>query len=580
MKEPDAFLALQSAPQLAERRLQAMKEPDAFLNTAVTEVSRSTFPPYSACSKQTLREIAEIEHVPIRAITAVSASAYRPPTFPLCSASSNDCVSQIRHRRPRAHYLRNRSMLDEYDRRLASIRYVALFVGCLYKVWTFLALCNLTWASVVLLGAFVDELQFADYAMVTFLLIFEAVRLASAAFFTILLTHGLARGSQNPESIKHGKDYHYPRALFTRTFSYLIQPVLVAPAVILPCFRFHDIRAYSNRNMYTSILGFYIVVVCSAVVSFVTLIISVVSFLRFRDPEDQGITRYYDELLQRTISVGVIQADDFEFVQFAYRMLGKEYARHTQPEAVLKNHKKLIEYLYHHRLGQDFLLTFMNDGDAFVQLAAVNMPGFWSSPIYMLDVAPAMFNKGVLEELANKTGFGQVGWAAITSFGMIAMTDPNVLMATRTSRGRSLLDRLTDSVDVRSSKSLSAVRALVRFYHYFYEKNPNEQLVLHIVENEQELVGKLRQLLRDVRVHRLRVYSAYLLYLLGSLDSFCYDAVGAITPMRDKYWFRTEFELLNFIRQKCGFALQPDSFPPGFLRDNSMTIDPHGSRYL
>ncbi|KAH7438750.1 hypothetical protein KP509_04G030000 [Ceratopteris richardii] len=547
-----------------------MREPDAFLNTAVTEVSHSAFPPYSVCSKLTLREMVEIENVPSRAITV------QPSTFPLCSVSSNNRVRKIPDQSSRPQY-----MLDGYDRRLASVRYLALFVGCVYKVWNFLALCNLTLASVVLLGAFIDELHLADYAMVTFLLIFEAIRLASADFFTILLTHGLARGSQNPENMRHREDYHYSRSLFTRTFSYLIQPVLVAPSVILPCFRFHAIRAYSNRSMYISILGFYRVVVCSAVVSFITFILSIVSFLHIPDPEDQGIMRYYDELLQRTISVGVIQADDFEFVQFAYRMLGREYARLTQPEAVLKNHKKLIEYLYHHRLGQDFLLTFMNDGDAFVQLAAVNMPGFWSSPIYMRGLAPASFNEGVLEELANKTGFGQVGWAAITSFGVIAMSDPNVLMATRTSRGRSLLHRLTDLVDARTSKSLSALTALVRFYHYFYEKNPNERFALHIIENEQELVGKLRQLLRDARVHRMRVYSAYLLHLLGSLHSSCYDAVGAITPTNETYWFRTEFELLNFIRNKCGLdALQLHSFQPSFLRDDSMTIDPHGSRYL
>ncbi|KAH7424115.1 hypothetical protein KP509_12G090500 [Ceratopteris richardii] len=541
-----------------------MEEPADFLYSAITPFPSSALPPASASSDQPS--------------TTKESHQQRPNSSDDGHATRS--LAKIGPQHPASSQTKTRNQLDEYEVLLSKVRWAARFVSSAYNLSTFLAFCNLTWATVVLLGAFVDDIQFFDYAMVTALLILEAFRLGSAAFFTILLTHGLARSSQNPEHIIHGRDDQYRRSFLARILSSLLQALLIAPSFICPLYRFRGIPHRPTRT-YISLLVFYLTVICNAVVSCITLVLSTASFVRFRDRQNQGVMRYYDELVQRGITVGVIQADEFEFIQFAYGMLGKEYARIIQPEAVIKNHRKLIEYLYHHRLGQDFLLTFLDDGDAFVQQAAVNMPGFWADPTMGLGLKGVKLSNKVLEEMANKVGIGQVGWAAINSFGGIARNDPQILARTRMSNGRCLLDKLADLVDARSSGSLAAVRTLALFYHYSYECDSEKQAVCPILQNEQGLVGRLNHILRSAKVHRLRLFSAYLLHLMRRLDPSCYKEVDGITPTKDSYWFVREFELLNFVRKQCDLnAVLHNNLPENFLRNGSSFKRPDGTRLL
>ncbi|MCO5600855.1 hypothetical protein L7F22_054971 [Adiantum nelumboides] len=466
---------------------------------------------------------------------------------------------------------------DIYERKLHKARWAARTVGSFYSLSTFIALCSLTWATVVLLGAFVDDLHSVDYIMVTSLLLLEAIRLASAAFFTILLTHGLARSSQDPQNIIHGKDDHYRRALAARILSSLLQMALILPSFVCPIIQFQNIE-YDNPNIYNSLLIFYLLIICNGIVSSITLFVSSASFIHLRDRYDQSILRYYDEILQRAISAGVIQADDFGFVQFAYRMLGSEFTRIVQPEAVVKNHRKLIEYLYRHRLGQDFLLIFLEADDAFVQQAAVNMAGFWADPSKKVGLEEVKLAKNVLRGMADKVGSGQLGWAAMNSFGGIARRDPGILAETRTSAGMPLLDRLAELVDGKSSGSLVYVRTLVLFYHYSYEKGQD----VPVLRKEKELVGKLRELLAGARVQRARLFAAYLLHLLGRLDESCYDDVASIRPTRDTYWFKVELDLFTFIRTQCQIhepMADMLNVPKKFVR-NDDNFGPDGKRFL
>ncbi|MCO5600833.1 hypothetical protein L7F22_054948 [Adiantum nelumboides] len=471
------------------------------------------------------------------------------------------------------------SAVQIYENHLDTVRWAARSVGSFYQFSTFLAVCSLTWASVVLLGAFVSYLPFVDYAMITFLVLLDAIRLASAAFFTILLTHGLARQSQDPENIIHGKDDHYRRAFAARIVSSIVQAILILPNFICPIIRYPNIH-YQGRNLYLSLFIFYTFIIVNAFVALISLICSSASFIHFRDRYNQSALRFYDELVMRAISFGVIQADDFGYFGFAYKMLGSEYARIIQPEAVVKNHRKLIEYLYRHRLGQDFLLIFLDKGDAFVQQAALNMPGFWADPSKRIGLEEVKITKRVLSKMADKVGEGQVGWAATNSFGGIARRDPRILAETRTSDGVPLLERLAELVNGRSSSSLNYVRTLALFYHYSYKK---EKIVPALLQG-RELVRKLKQLLEGASVQRARLFAAYLLHLMGQLDEGSYDAVFAINPTkgRDTNWFKGELDLLNFIRKQCNVnvkEVQPDDVPEGFLRTDDNRC-PNGIEYL
>lgn len=265
------------------------------------------------------------------------------------------------------HENRQKSALEVYEERLRKARLLARCVGRFCMLITF---CSLTWATVVLLGAFnVPDLRLVDYSMVTSLLVLEAIRLATAAFFTILLTHGLSRRSQDPTNILQGKDDHYRRALFARLISTFLQALLIAPSFVCPIIRYRLIQ-YENPNLHHSVFIFYVLIFINAFISSIAVFCSSAAFIHLRDRHDQSILRYYDEVVQNAISTGVIQADDFGFFHFSYKMLGAECARILKPEAVVKNHRKLVAYLYHHRLGKDFLLIYLDANDAFVQLAS------------------------------------------------------------------------------------------------------------------------------------------------------------------------------------------------------------------
>ncbi|KAH7373639.1 hypothetical protein KP509_17G066400 [Ceratopteris richardii] len=456
--------------------------------------------------------------------------------------------------------------LASYERKLNRTRWAARAVGLAFSLSSFFAFCSLTWATVVLLGAYVSNLLLSDFTAVGCLLILQATQLASAAFFTILLTHGLARLSQDPENIIHGRDDHYQRAAMVRIVSSVVQLVLLLPSLVWPSIRLLHLQDQGIRNLHTSLRIFYILAICNALCSLMTLCFSTLSFFYLRDRYDQSTLRYYDELAQRAISFGVVRADEFAFFEFAYRMLGSEYARIVQPEAVVKNHKQLIQYLYLHRLGQDFLCIFMDAGDAFIQQAAVNMPGFWADPDKRFEMEEVKITPRVLTKLADKVGPGQVGWAACNSFGAIARMDPSLLVRTRMSCGMPLLERLAELIDGQSSASLTYVRTLELFYHYSFVKGTS----LPCLPMEKELVQKLKQLLQTAKLMRLRVHSTYLLHLTGYLDVECYDAIDKIRPgvPPDSYWFESEMELFKFIRRQCQMSelLEGLVIERGFIR--------------
>ncbi|KAH7433931.1 hypothetical protein KP509_07G093400 [Ceratopteris richardii] len=463
---------------------------------------------------------------------------------------------------------------EAYERKLGHARWAARLVGLAFILSSFFAVCSLTWATVVLLGAYVSNLVFSDYIAVACLLIFEAIHLASAAFFTILLTHGLARRSQDPEHIIHGRDDHYQRASVARILSSFVQLILVLPSLVWPILRFFRLTEQGVTNLHTSLRIFYILAICNAVSSLMTLVFSTLSFFYLRDRNDQSTLRYYDELTQRAISFGVVRADEFGFFEFAYRMLGSEYARIIQPEAVVKNHRKLIQYLYLHRLGQDFLAIFMDAGDAFIQQAAVNMPGFWADPSKKVGLQKVEITPRVLTKMADKVGHGQVGWAACNSFGALARKDPMFLMQARLSCGMPLLERLAELLVDRSSNTLAHVRTLMLFYHYSYLG----KITVPCLVQEKKLAERLKQLLGAAKVLRVRVLAAYLLHLMGHLDVGCYDDVDLIRPGHpDTYWFESEMELFKFIRVQCGMS----ELPQGYIVDDEfIRKEETGCRYL
>lgn len=442
---------------------------------------------------------------------------------------------------PRPKFKR-KAVITKYETQLSKAKWAARAVALLSVFSRFLALCSLTWASAVLLGAFADELHIDDYSFIVSLLLLEASRLGSSAFFTSLLTRTLAQLSQNPDKINHGKDHHYHRALLVRVVYISLQALLISPSFVLPILRLRNIIHYCSQNLQGSLLIFYILIIFNASISLFTLFCSSIAFICLSNPPEQSILRYYDEILQNALSQGVVRADDFEFFSFAYRMLAKKYASNVQPLAIVHYNKDLLTYLYAHRHGVDTVMVYLDAEDVYMQQAAANMVGFWADEVqFKLELTDVKIPEEVLTKLADKVGFGQVGWAASSSFGGVATRDARLITQTRTSTGKALVQKLAELVDSSSSRSLTFVRTLVLYYSDAHvQAAPLEPYI------RDDLVPKLKVMLATAKVHRLRVQSAYLLHCLHRLDPSCCPLIELIDPTQDTYWYRSELMMLEF----------------------------------
>lgn len=472
-----------------------------------------------------------------------------------------------------------------YEAELKEARVWARIIGILYAISQFLAYCNLTWATVALLGAFLPSLHSLDFAFVTCLIFVEAGRLASASFFMRLLKRPLAYSSQDPKHIKHSADAHYSFSRRARFCSNVLQFILLAPSLVMPIIG-HIFLNYdsSTRNLQMSLRIFYSMAAINSLVALVYLMCSALAFKRLNKPPEQSVLRYFDTVLERAMNCDLVQADDFELFQFAFTMLGGEFRRNVQPEAVAKNHKKLIQYMYAHRVGVDFLEIYLDADDAFVRLAAANMVGFWADKTWDVGVPELKLSEEILTKLADKVATGQVGWAATTSFGVLASNPKGaqIVARTRTSSGERLPARLASLVDDSSSRSLSLVRTLGGFYEQLCHVNEAEETIPKPFEEaEERLVEKLKKLARGAKVHRLRVQAAYLLLLMGiRLES---KVVFAIDPRKDSYWYKSEVEMVELLRGNNIDDMadaHPLQFPPDrspdepFLREDACISPP------
>lgn len=453
--------------------------------------------------------------------------------------------------------VRRAEPIEEYEKGLRDAWRWACAIGSLHACSRFLAFCNLSCATAVLLGAFVPYLVPIDFKLVVLLVLLEGVRLSSASFFARLLTRALAYLSQDPKKINHGQDEHYPRAQYARIGSQLLQIIFISPGLIMSTRVFDShLRDYNSidkvRNVQKSLRIFYGSVMVNSLVALLNVALSATAHfsLRRKFPTEQSILRYFDKVLENATRFGVVQADDFDFFRFAYTMLGGEFRRNVQPKAVAKNHKKLIKYMYAHRLGLDSLQIYLDAEDTFVRLAAVNMVGFWAERTWGVGVAQQRLRlpEGLLMKLADKVETGQVGWAAANSFGALAASTPQwagIVAGTCTSSKLHVPNRLANLVDDSSSRSLSLVRSLVGFYEQLCKEKKEAPMPFESADTD--LVPKLKKLAREARVHRLRVQAAYLLRLMNK-ECDCMVILG-ILPTSDDYWFQSEVSMLQLLRK-------------------------------
>lgn len=427
------------------------------------------------------------------------------------------------------------SVIDAYEGQLAKARLGALGVGALQSACRFLAYCNLTWATVVLLGGFVSSIDSLDFRVVSALLLLEAGRLASAIFFSRLLNKALVRLSQNPALLKL-EDSQPKLAIKLRVLSQMGQTVFILPSIVLPSMRLRVVNS-DVHNLLVSLKIFYILALINSAVGLAAVAVSTWYLIHPFHKTEQSIQRYYDEILQRTFDNGFVQADEFDFFDFAFKMLGKEFARNVQAPTVKKHHEQLLAYMYCHRLGVDFLQIYLDSENAFVQLAAANVVGYWAAEkLIVNDRLP----KSLLTKLADKLGPGQVGWAAANSFNALSKLDVGAVLESTGTDKTPVLATLMEMVEPSNKRSLVLVRVLITLVSISKET----------VGESVRLAQKLETMLREGGIHRLRVLAGYLLLKMEMLNfEACKPLIETIDPTEDDYIYSSELNMLNELRK-------------------------------
>lgn len=430
---------------------------------------------------------------------------------------------------------RRSDLIDLYEAKLAKAEWGAWGVGALQNVCRFLAYCNLTWATVVLLGGSVSSLGSADFRVVTALLLLEAGRLGFAIFFSRLVRKALVKLSQNPPLLKR-EDIRPTLATALRALSQVGQTICISPSFALPIIRLRVLQHSSVHNLLFSLRIFYTLALMNASVGLAAVACSIVFLILLFEKTEQSIQGCYDEILQRTLESGIVQVQDFDFFDFAFKLLGKEFARNAQPLTVKKNYELLLNYMHAHRHGVDFLQAYLDRSDeVFVQQAAANMVGFWADQNQSVKWLP----KSLLTKLADKLGPGQVGWAAANSFNAVAKIDARLVLQTESSDKTTVLAILMEMVDHSSSRCLVCVRALISLVDASKDT----------MKNSTELVQKLETIFRGFKLHRLRVLAGYLLWKMEKLSTVDdKSGIDAIDPTEDSYILRSELTMLNELR--------------------------------
>lgn len=136
--------------------------------------------------------------------------------------------------------------LQRYEKQISLALWWARIIASLHAISQFLALCNIIWASVVLLNAFAPSLRLLDFVFIGYLLVLEGIRCASASFFARLPARAVAHLSQDPKRIVHSNDGLSPVAHYARSCSQIVQLIL-----ILPSFLISSLQSSTCRSTHT-----------------------------------------------------------------------------------------------------------------------------------------------------------------------------------------------------------------------------------------------------------------------------------------------------------------------------------------
>ena len=98
-----------------------------------------------------------------------------------------------------------------YEKSMLQMKKQALWAAALYKLSRYSDICILAWATLVLLGGFVSSLKQADFYLLFFLLLLQALHFTLSSTFQSLPSAHLFLESHHPNDFTHD-DLQYTRA--------------------------------------------------------------------------------------------------------------------------------------------------------------------------------------------------------------------------------------------------------------------------------------------------------------------------------------------------------------------------------
>lgn len=428
-------------------------------------------------------------------------------------------------------------IVETYEAKLHRVKRMAVITATIHSFGKFLGYCALTWASVVILGGYVPNLNKHDFFAVTVLVLVEAFRVAVSTFFANIVTRNLVYRTNNPTKLRYDDSDRQRIIAIARVAGPAGQAIAFTFTIIISVQRFPHPSGKENSSSFDglrhSLRIFYSLVVLHGIVSVFGALHSII--LVPLCVTSYSLRTYYDRVVWRGMCNGLLQACDFDFLKFAFEVQAHEYRRNMRAPVVRALYEDLLKYLFWHSKGFAVALIALDSSDSFEQEAAANIVGLWTK----LDTEGCRIRLQVrlLSKLADMVDNQDTGRAAVVSFEHLARIDPEGVLQVRSQSGNKsmveiLVKRIEEVVSAgKYDKTIVYAKALIPLLQVGHVIGPNsdqtvvftkagmplltEQDAIDVQRSMESLLEKMGEVFRGECLIRTKAVAGKVIGLLS-----------------------------------------------------------------
>ncbi|KAH7387296.1 hypothetical protein KP509_16G015400 [Ceratopteris richardii] len=252
----------------------------------------------------------------------------------------------------------------------------------------FCRILSVTWATVVLLGGFVQTLSRWDFYLVTGLLISDAVRLFLLQVNAKLLP--LISAKEVP--LLKRVMYFDAQRLWITILEYLAQCFslnICFASFVLIVYRLKHRHKYpfsqgNTQNLESSLLIFYTLAIILSCIGYASAgsrsfwrCVPFVKSIGDTTVHENSLNAYYDAIYREAIVRGAMEANEMQVTDFAFTKISIELEGGLHPLVVERLNKELIHLLYNQNGGIGMTCEYLKSENVWRRAAAASLPGFW-----------------------------------------------------------------------------------------------------------------------------------------------------------------------------------------------------------